>query len=172
METPKIYAACLSAYNAGDLHGEWIDCDQDSDDIMAEIQSMLSDSPMNEIEECEEWAIHDYENFHGIKINEYESIERVAELAAAVEEHGEAFAAYVEYYGDSEIDKFEERYRGSYENKRAFTEEHYSELLDRVEEAGLNLSYVDFETLERDLFQGDFTGVRKDYETLYVFQDY
>ena len=24
---PKIYVACLSSYNAGQLHGVWIDCD-------------------------------------------------------------------------------------------------------------------------------------------------
>ena len=143
-ETPRIYVACLSAYTNAHLHGEWIDCDRDSDEIMTDIKAMLSRSPMAEIEACEEWAIHDYEGFKGLKISEYEGIDRVAELAAIVEEHGEAFAAYVELYGDTEIDEFEERYRGSYENKRAFTEEHYSELIDRVEKVGLNASYIDF----------------------------
>ena len=27
--TPKIYVACLAAYNNGHLHGEWIDATQD-----------------------------------------------------------------------------------------------------------------------------------------------
>ena len=30
--TPKIYVACLASYNAGILHGRWIDADQDADD--------------------------------------------------------------------------------------------------------------------------------------------
>lgn len=170
-ETPKIYVACLSSYNNSHLYGEWVNCDRDSDEIMADIKAMLSRSPMNKIEACEEWAIHSYEGFKSLTISEHEGIDRVVELAAAIEEHGEAFAAYVECFGDTEIDKFEERYRGSYENKRAFTEEHYSELLDAVEKVGLNLSYVDFETLERDLFQGDFTGIREDYESLHVFYE-
>jgi antirestriction protein len=170
-ETPRIYAACLSSYNSGELHGEWIDCDRDSDEIMADIQAMLSRSPMAEIEACEEWAIHDYEGFKGLKISEYEGIDRVAELAAAVEEHGEAFAAYVECYGDTEIDEFEERYRGSYESKRAFTEEHYSELIDTVEKAGLDPIYIDFETLTRDLFISEFTGIREGYEAVHIFCD-
>jgi antirestriction protein len=101
-ETPKIYVACLSSYNGGRLHGAWIDCDQDSDEIMTEIKAMLSKSPMNEIEEgeeCEEWAIHDYQGFKGLTISEHEGIDRVAQLAASIEEHGEAFAAYVECLG-------------------------------------------------------------------------
>jgi antirestriction protein len=170
-ETPRIYVACLSAYNNSQLHGDWMDCDRDSDEIMADIKAMLSRSPMNKIDVCEEWAIHDYEGFKGLKISEHEGIDRVVQLAAAIEEHGEAFAAYMEYYGDAEIDKFEERYQGSYEHKRAFTEEHYSELLDAVEKAGLNLSYVDFETLERDLFMSGFIGIREGYGTLHVFYE-
>ena len=171
-ETPRIYAACLSAYNNGHLHGEWIDCDQDSDEIMTEIKAMLSRSPMNEIEECEEWAIHDYEGFQGLTISEYEGIDRVVEIAAAIEEHGEAFAAYMEYYGDADIDEFEERYQGSYESEQAFTEEHYSELIDKVEGVGLQSIYIDFETLARDLFISGFTGISKGYENLHVFCDY
>jgi antirestriction protein len=170
-ETPRIYAACLSSYNGGKLHGEWIDCDRDSDEIMADIKAMLSRSPMAEIEACEEWAIHDYEGFKGLKISEHEGIDRVAELAAAVEEHGEAFAAYVECYGDTEIDEFEERYRGSYESEQAFTEEHYSELIEKVEKVGLDPIYIDFEILTRDLFISGFTGVREGYEALHIFCD-
>jgi len=32
-DTPRIYVACLAAYNAGKLHGEWIDADQDAEAI-------------------------------------------------------------------------------------------------------------------------------------------
>jgi antirestriction protein len=105
-ETPRIYAACLCAYNNSRLHGEWIDCDRDSDEIMADIKAMLSRSlrddfrrsPMAKVEVCEEWAIHDYEGFHGISISEHESIDLIVELAQQLEEHGEAMAAYLEHY--------------------------------------------------------------------------
>jgi antirestriction protein len=170
-ETPKIYVACLSSYNGGCLHGAWIDCDQDSDEIMTEIKAMLSKSPMNEIAECEEWSIHDYEGFKGLTISEHEGIDRVAQLAAAIEEHGEAFTAYVECFGDTEIDEFEERYQGSYESEQAFTEEHYSELIDKVEAVGLQSIYIDFEILARDLFMSGFAGIREGYENLHVFRE-
>ena len=170
--TPRIYAACLSAYNNGHLHGEWIDCDKDSDEIMTEIKAMLSRSPMNGFEACEEWAIHDYEGFKGVRISEYEGIDRVAEIAQALAEHGEAMAAYLEHYSFEDIDEFEQRYRGSYESEQAFTEEHYSELIDKVERVGLQSIYIDFETLTRDLFISGFTGIERGYENLHVFCDY
>ncbi|MEM7579091.1 MAG: antirestriction protein ArdA [Cyanobacteria bacterium P01_A01_bin.80] len=78
--TPKIYVACLSAYNNGYLHGLYIDATQEPDDILDDINWMLSWSPMADIEACEEWAIHDYECWEGIKLSEYEDIETVSEL--------------------------------------------------------------------------------------------
>lgn len=35
--TPKIYVACLSAYNNGYLHGLWIDATQEAEDIEDDI---------------------------------------------------------------------------------------------------------------------------------------
>lgn len=75
-ETPRIYAACLASYNAGSLHGEWIDA-TDADEIREGIENMLSESrqPI-----AEEWAIHDYENFGGLRLSEYADLDKVAEL--------------------------------------------------------------------------------------------
>lgn len=33
---PRIYVASLSDYNAGTLHGKWIDADQSAEDIQAD----------------------------------------------------------------------------------------------------------------------------------------
>ena len=33
----RIYVACLASYNAGRLHGTWIDATQDADDVHAAI---------------------------------------------------------------------------------------------------------------------------------------
>ena len=52
---PRIYVACLAAYNNGQLHGRWIDADQDVEAIQSEIANMLSSSP---IPNAEEHAIH------------------------------------------------------------------------------------------------------------------
>lgn len=54
----RICVADLAAYNAGHLHGVWIDACDDIDDIWEQIKTMLADSP---VENSEEYAIHDYE---------------------------------------------------------------------------------------------------------------
>ena len=173
-DTPRIYVACLSAYNNGHLHGEWIDLDIDADEVMTEIKAMLARSPMAEIEACEEWAIHDYENFYGITIAEYESLDRVVELAQKLEEHGEAFAAFLEHYSFEDIDDFEDRYRGCYKSKEDFAEEYYEEsgMIKQIEAIGLQSMYIDFDAIARDMFIDGYSGIDRGHETLYVFSDY
>ncbi|MEU1071579.1 antirestriction protein ArdA [Streptomyces sp. NPDC005878] len=79
----QIYAACLASYNNGILHGEWIDATQDPDSIRHEIQLMLESSPMPD---AEEFAIHDYEDFGGIRLGEYESIDDLHLIALALDD--------------------------------------------------------------------------------------
>ena len=45
--TPRIYVACLSAYNNAKLHGTWIDATQDLDTIWDEVNAMLKASPIS-----------------------------------------------------------------------------------------------------------------------------
>ena len=54
MDAPRIYVACLAAYNNGILFGEWIPADQTETDIRKNIQTMLSASP---IKDAKEWPI-------------------------------------------------------------------------------------------------------------------
>jgi antirestriction protein len=179
---PRIFARCLSAYNNGILHGMWIDANQEPDEIQEAINYMLSWSPMSRTEECvgeafpkgAEWAIHDYENFEGITISEYESIERVSKLAMLVEEHGEPFGAFLEWYGEDEEEKFEESYVGCYKSKQDFAEEYYDEcgLTEKIEKAGLPAYYIDFERIARDMFLDGYSGVDRGHEKFYVFSDY
>lgn len=58
----RIYVADLAAYNAGYLHGVWIDACDDVSDIREQIKAMLAASP---VEDSEEHAIHDDEGFGG-----------------------------------------------------------------------------------------------------------
>jgi antirestriction protein len=175
-EACQIYVACLSAYNNGHLHGEWIDATQDEESIKASIDTMLAASPVVELygEVAQEWAIHCYEGFHGIEIGEHESIDRIVEIAQKLEEHGEAFAAYLENYSYEDIDDFEERYLGCYKSKQDYAEEYYEQsgMIKQVEEAGLKAYYIDFEAIARDMFIDGCTGIDKGHETLYVFRDY
>jgi antirestriction protein len=170
-DTPRIYVACLSSYNAGFLHGVWIDCDSDTSEILDQVRAMLAASPMPD---AEEWAIHDYEGFHGISIHEYESFDRIVELAEKIEEHGEAVAAFIERYGWDEIDEFEEKYRGCYKHATDFAYEQMKDsgLLKTIVDAGLNEFYIDFERMGHDLTISDYTGIKRGYHEFYVFDNH
>jgi antirestriction protein len=128
-DIPRIYVACLASYNNGFLHGVWIDANQEEDEILVEVKAMLAASPVTELygEVAEEWAIHDYEGFHGVEISEYESISKVAQLAQELEEHGAPYAAYLGYFSDGTVDDFEGKYRGCFESKKAFAYDLYEQ---------------------------------------------
>lgn len=106
---------------------------------------------------AEEWAIHDYEGFHGIEISEWDSFERVATLAAALNDASDpaALAAWIEHRGDvaDGIETFEEAYLG----ERTALDYAY----EYIEEAGYLTdvpetvaTYFDYEAFARDLVMG------------------
>ncbi|MBE9176801.1 antirestriction protein ArdA [Synechocystis salina LEGE 06155] len=166
MLSPEIYVACLASYNNGLLHGEWISANQDEDEIMAEIEAMLKVSPMRD---AEEWAIHDYQNFGGIELKEYEDIETIAKLGQALAEHGEAMAAYYKCYDN--LENFEDYYLGEYESEEDFVYDYFEQIgqLEAIEKAGLDSFYIDFEKLAHDWFINDFYSAEISYNKVYVF---
>ncbi len=161
--TPRIYVACLAAYTNGKLHGRWINAAQDADDIEAEIQAMLAESPEPD---AEEWAIHDYDNFYGPSVGEYESLATVAQLAAQIVEHGELFAEVYSYIGDVEsAARMLEQYQGAYDSLEHWAERFMDETggLDGIPE---NLRcYFDYEAFARDAeLGGDIVSFRSSGE--------
>ncbi|MEH2267536.1 MAG: antirestriction protein ArdA [Nostoc sp.] len=171
-DAPQIYVACLSAYNNGKLHGMWIDCTQDAEDIQDDIEWMLSWSPCNNYEACEEWAIHDFQNWCGIHIDEYESIEKLAELAQILSEHGAAYAAYYEYdSSEASVEGFQEHYWGEYESEEDFVYDQLEEqgLIKKLEEMGVPSSYINWEAIARDWFIDSYYSVEEGYKKVYIF---
>lgn len=166
MNTPKIYVACLSSYNSGIHHGEWIDAGQDEDDIMEEIRDMLEKSS---VPDAEEWAIHDYEGFYDISISEYEDIETVSKVAQNIEEHGEAYAVYVAEIGntDDDVEKFQESYHGEYKDKEDFARMMLNEC-HTVPDFLQN--YIDYEAYARDLFICDYAYAGARGGQIFVFR--
>jgi antirestriction protein len=151
-ELPRIYVASLSDYNAGRLVGRWIALDEttDADDIHTAVQAMLKTSPEPI---AEEWAIHDYEGFGDIHLDEYESFDRVAALVAALAEHGDAFAAWAtDDWRRANPEKFTDQYLGEYKDRETYAQEDDT-LCDLLDQLPHNLgSYFDWEAYARDLF--------------------
>ncbi|MHC4399439.1 MAG: antirestriction protein ArdA [Planctomycetota bacterium] len=166
-DTPRVYVACLASYNAGILHGAWIDA-TDADAIREAIQEMLKRSPCPG---AEEYAIHDYEGFGNIRLSEWEDIDRVAELGALIDEHGAAFAAYANHVGVDYAteESFQDAYCGEWDSEEAYAENLFDELyLHEVPEHIQH--YIDYEAFARDLFINDYFSVESD-SGVYVFHN-
>lgn len=93
MVATRIYVACLASYNAGRLHGVYIDdLDMfDGDEVHERVQAMLATSP---VEGAEEWAIHDHEGFGAYRVEESHSFEELCQVAKLIAEHGSEVASH------------------------------------------------------------------------------
>jgi antirestriction protein len=167
---PRIYVACLAAYHNGRPHGEWIDADQSADELHEAVQQMLTASSEPG---AEEWSIHDFEGIGALRLGEYESLERVAAIAAGIAEYGEAFSAWLSYDSDRDpvdTSAFEDAYRGEWDSLRAYSED-YAEstgMCDAAEKSGSLYVVVDIDMLTRDL-DIELYVVESDHSTVYVF---
>jgi antirestriction protein len=170
--TPRIYVASLADYNAGRLYGRWIEASYGADEIREEIEDMLANSPEPI---AEDWAIHDYEGFEGLQIDEYDSLDAIAEAAELIDSHGPKAAQVIAYYGglddlDEARDALLERYAGSATSLEDWAAEELDEigLLEQVPEQ--LRSYIDFKSYGRDMeLGGEIITFRVDGE-LHVFR--
>lgn len=162
----RIYVACLAAYNDGILHGDWIDATQGAWAIYDEIANMLKLSP---IPHAEEWAIHDYEGFEGIRIEEYAGIDGVAEKAAFIVEHGRLGAGLVNYYGslDEAREALEDRYHSVYSDLADYVQGLSEECLVIPEALRF---YIDRQAMARDAeLSGDVLTIQTAHNEIHVF---
>ena len=175
---PRIYVASLADYNEGRLHGTWIDANQDEDELDRAIKEMLARSPSPG---AEEWAIHDYDDFGPLRLDEFESLAAVAKIAKGIGEHGPAFAAWAAHVGtDSEaLDEFEDAYMGEWDSATAFAEEmledmgHIEEIMRSVPEHLVPYVQIDYEGFVRDLVRnGELATLEKPDGGIYVFRNW
>jgi antirestriction protein len=158
-DRPRIYVASLSDYNAGRLHGAWLAADVEAADLFAGVQAMLAASPEPR---AEEWAIHDYEEFGGLPLSEYESLEHVSAVARGIAEHGAAFAAWAAHRGVSDdklSETFDQAYLGRYASLAEYAEQLADDLgwqqeLDALSDPLAPYVRFDAEAFARDLDYG------------------
>lgn len=174
-QNPRIYAASLSDYNGGRLHGAWIRADTDPDTLADHVAAMLAQSPTPG---AEEWAIHDYEGFGPLRLGEYEDLATVSQIGQGIAEHGLAFAHWAAICGTSdrgELARFEDVYLGHWDSVEAYAEEllddlGIDELIGRAVPGHLQAYVkVDVEGFARDLqYSGDITASDGDGD-VYLF---
>jgi antirestriction protein len=147
---PRIYVASLADYNAGRLHGSWIDAAQDLDSVQGAIDAMLKGS--KEVI-AEEFAIHDFDGFGPWKPDEYEQIETVIDVAHGIAQHGLAYAAWRVWTPTSEAAAFEQDYLGQWPSIEDYAE-------DLADDLGLKItvepeSFEAYVRLDVAAFAGD-----------------
>jgi antirestriction protein len=164
---PRIYVACLAAYNSGYLHGAWIDATTDEWAMWARIEKMLVSSP---VPNGEEWAIHDYEGFGGLTISEHAGLARIAEIAGFVAELGELGAEVLDHvFGDTDQARelMEGCYLGCHDSLADYLQELTEETVDIPEALR---RYIDWEAMAHDaLMSGDLFTIVDAYAQVHVF---
>jgi antirestriction protein len=166
-EGPRVYVASLSDYNAGLLYGDWIEADQEPEELSDAVQAMLERSPTAG---AEEYAIHDFEGFGHYHVNEYDSLDWVSRVARGIVEHGQAFGAWAERsdHDEDDLAQFEDAYLGEWGSIEDYAEELLDDLgyLRAVDEAVPEMLQpyvrVDIDAFARDLeLSGDITSVEQ-----------
>lgn len=164
--TPRIYVACLAAYNNGTLHGCWIEV-SDAETISEAVTAMLAASP---IPDAEEWAIHDYEGFEGAELSEWASFDHVCELAEFIGEHDALGAILLTHFGgDLEQARAQfDDYAGEYQSLGAFAEELHDQTGTVIPDA--LQYYINWEALGRDMeLNGDVFTCRTGSRQVHIF---
>ena len=158
-ETRKVWIGCLTAYNSGHLHGEWVDVSNLlEDDIANETRRILAESPAPD---AEEHFIADTEGFAGL-IGEYSSFASVVQCVELLDEHGEDIvSAFNDCFGvddPEEIAKALEdgAYWGKWDNELDFAED-LVKSTDMLRGCDQSIArYFDYEAFARDLFIDDY----------------
>ncbi len=149
--TPAIWIGSLHAYNCGSLIGEWTEA-ADLDQLQEAADRVVKRGG------GEEFALMDFEGFGGM-IGEYTPLDRVAAIAAAIEEHGEALIHYATYQGFGDevdvselVEDFEDAHSGSgYESLEEYAEERFEDFFTVPEELVPFIDYGAFaNSLESD----------------------
>jgi antirestriction protein len=177
--TPRVWIGCLAAYNAGDLHGKWVEA-SDLDDLEQCRAEVIRSSPTwKRGERAEEHAVMDYDGFGDLAatLGEWPEFKTLAAVAQGIEEYGAAFIAYIETCEptlNADIaDGFDDAYRGKWNSERDYAEDEICELglagVERIPES--LLPYLDMEMVVREIFRhGTLRSREGPVVGVYVFE--
>lgn len=162
-EGPAVYVACLAAYNAGTLHGQWVDLSAVSElsfdeDGMAAVLQQCIDLILSESPEpgAEEWAIHDSQGLPKVLMGEWPELSELAAFTrqwelASEDSDDDAFKSWCDAIGEVRTyEDFQDAYMGSWDSEADFAEQFYA---DQGLELGPLASYIDWE----QVWYGEFS---------------
>ncbi len=165
-EDIRIYVADLVAYNAGRLHGVWVDATQDLEAMQAQVDAMLAASP---VQGAEEYAIHDYEGFDGYPLGQYEGLQTAHEIACFIEDYPDFGGALLAHCSNLEDARkaAEEDYCGCYSSLADYAQELTEETTSIPQHLAM---YIDYRAMARDMeYSGDVFTLETGLEQVHVF---
>lgn len=168
-DTRRIYVACLASYNNAVLHGTWIDVTGKlTEELQDEVNAMLASSPTPG---AEEFAIHDYEGFGKISLNEYEPLATVVQLAELLDEHGEAFEVAYDYQSNLEdtVSMCTEAYCGCWRSVKEYVENYIEDTGMLKDVPDFAARYFDFDSYAHDLECGGDIIALEGREGVHIF---
>jgi antirestriction protein len=177
LDRPQIYVADLAAYNSGYLHGKWIDATLTAEEIESAVKEIMLCSP---VEDAEEWAIHDYQNFDGLRIEEYTGFEDVSELANMIvnSDYPEGLIAevYNNFNGDLNVEEIieymEENYQGKFDSLGHWAQQYLEETCGLEGVPKHLLGYIDYDGYGRDEdINGSIFTVELTFGEVHVFSN-
>ena len=179
-ETPRIYVASLSDYNAGRMLGDWIVLTGDPDETHEAIAAMLATS---QEPGAEEWALHDHDGWAPFDVSEHANIEALNVIAAGIIEYGPAFAAWADNYhghhpvaADIDPAEFDDDYLGEWESVEAYAENLledigiYDAIAKAVGESLALYCQPDIEMLAYEMQFGDIFTAENPAGGVWIFQ--
>lgn len=176
-ETCRVYIASLSDYNAGILHGVWIDV-TDKATMQGEIAEMLGQSPTAKHEgvPAEEYAIHDHEGFGEYHVSEYEDLDTLCSLAEGADEYGPAFLAWASNEPGHDLEKtdFEDVFQGEWDSLADYVADWWEQCGYKGDEKSWwhPSNYTDWERMAHDLeISGDVWTADAPHGKVWVFSN-
>lgn len=159
--TPRVYVASLTDYNAGILHGCWVDF---TGDAHMEVAAMLAASPTakREGQPAEEYAIHDHEGFPKGLVQEFSDLDALADWAEFMEEtdNPDLIQAAMDCtgYGWADLDEIksaiEDDFFGSFDDLESWAMEQYEEAYGSIDKLPSMIRYsIDWEAAGSDMLQ-------------------
>ena len=160
-----MYVACLAAYNAGRLHGKWVDLSAVSklaftESGMVEVLQQCIDLILSESPEpgAEEWAIHDSHCLPKVLMDEWPELSELAsytrqwELACA-DCDDDAFQSWCDHLGQvGTFEEFRESFRGTWDSEADFVQDWFEQQRGGTV-LGELASYIDWE----QVWYGEFS---------------
>ncbi len=127
---------------------------------------------------AEEWAIHDYEGFGPLRLEEYESLETISAVALGIAEHGPAFAHWAALIGTNDreaLARFEDAYLGHWDSQTAYAEEFlddigvYRDIEEALPDHLQPYVTIDAEGMARDMEYGGQITTSSGDNGVYIF---